>query len=278
MEPALYIVATPIGNLGDITHRAVAVLSQVDLVAAEDSRRTSQLLDAHGIDARLLPYHEHSAPTVAQGIVREIAAGRAIALVSDAGTPTISDPGYRLVRAVQDEGLPVVPIPGACAAIAALSATGLPSDRFCFEGFLPAKREARRARLKALERAEDTRIFYEAPHRIAETLDDCVSILGSEREAALARELTKRFETLRRGSLTALQDWVRDDPNQTRGEIVLLIGPNSDSAGEALDGQALQLLRDLAELVPARKAAKLMARYTGRPARELYDELLKDRD
>jgi 16S rRNA (cytidine1402-2'-O)-methyltransferase len=278
LEPALYIVATPIGNLGDITRRALEVLKDADLVAAEDSRRTGQLLDSQGISAKLLPYHEHSAPAVAERIVETIAAGQAVALVSDAGTPTISDPGYRLVRAVQDAGLLVVPVPGACAAIAALSAAGLPSDRFSFEGFLPAKQEARRERLKALKGSEGTRIFYEAPHRIAATLEDCVYVLGPEREAAIARELTKRFETLRRAPLGELLAWVQDDANQTRGEIVLLIGPGRDAADEALGPAARALLLDLADLVPARKAAKLMAKHTGLPARELYDELLKEKD
>jgi 16S rRNA (cytidine1402-2'-O)-methyltransferase len=278
LEPALYIVATPIGNLGDITRRALEVLAAADLVAAEDSRRTGQLLLAQGIEAKMLPYHEHSAPAVAERIVQTIAGGAAVALVSDAGTPTISDPGYRLVRAVQDAQLRVVPVPGACAAITALSAAGLPSDRFGFDGFLPARGEARRARLKELERALETRIFYEAPHRILETLEDCVAVLGAGREAALGRELTKRFETLRRGTLGALLAWVREDDNQARGEIVLLIGPAADQPEGALDQASLQLLRDLAALVPARKAAKLVARYTGRPARALYDELLKDRE
>ena len=278
MEPALYIVATPIGNLGDITRRALRVLAEADLIAAEDSRITGKLLDAEGIEARFLPYHEHSASTVAERIVAQIAAGKSVALVSDAGTPTISDPGYRLVRAVQNAGLAVVPVPGACAAIAALSGAGLPSDRFTFEGFLPAKREARRARLETLARAAETRVFYEAPHRILESLEDCVAVLGPEREAALARELTKRFETLRRASLGELRDWVRVDANQARGELVLVIAPDTTASDDALDSKTLSLLVDLADHVPARQAAKLIARYSGKPARALYEELLRHRE
>lgn len=278
MEPALYIVATPIGNLADITRRALEVLEAADVVAAEDSRRTGQLLAAHGIDTKQVPYHEHSAAVVAERLLQQVADGGVVALVSDAGTPTISDPGYRLVRAAQEAGLAVIPVPGPCAAIAALSAAGLPSDRFSFGGFLPVRGEARRARLEEHAHSRATQIFYEAPHRILETLEDCVAILGAGREAAMARELTKRFETLRRGTLGSLLEWVAQDDNQRRGEIVLLIGPAPEQPSGALDPATRQLLEDLAELVPARKAAKLLARYTGRPARSLYDELLRRRD
>ncbi|MEL7047127.1 MAG: 16S rRNA (cytidine(1402)-2'-O)-methyltransferase, partial [Pseudomonadota bacterium] len=258
MEPALYIVATPIGNLGDISRRAMEVLRDANTVAAEDTRRTGQLLSSLGISRPMLAYHEHSADSVAQRLVRAIAAGESVALVSDAGTPTISDPGYRLVRAVQEEGLAVVPVPGACALIAALSASGLPSDRFTFGGFLPAKRDARRQHLKSIAAADATQIFYEAPHRIQEALDDLVECLGADREAALARELTKRFETLRRGALGELRDWAAEDTNQARGELVVLVGPASRDE-ELLDEPALMnLLADLSDLVPARQAAKLL--------------------
>ncbi len=277
MEPALYIVATPIGNLGDISRRATEVLQAVSTVAADDTRRTGQLLSNLGISSSMLAYHEHSADSVAARIARTIAAGDSVALVSDAGTPTISDPGYRLVRAVQDAGLPVVPVPGACALIAALSASGLPSDRFSFGGFLPAKRDARRQRLKAIAASDATQIFYEAPHRIEEALDDLVDCCGADREAALARELTKRFETLRRGSLGELRDWVSQDSNQARGELVVLLGP-APGDEELLDEAAMMnLLVDLADLVPARQATKLLARHSRYSSRELYDALLKHR-
>ncbi|MEM9758205.1 MAG: 16S rRNA (cytidine(1402)-2'-O)-methyltransferase [Pseudomonadota bacterium] len=277
MEPALYIVATPIGNLGDITRRAMDVLREASTVAAEDTRRTGQLLANLGISRPLVAYHEHSADTVADRLVRAIAAGESVALVSDAGTPTISDPGYRLVRAVQEEGLAVVPIPGACALIAALSASGLPSDRFTFGGFLPAKRDARRQRLTGIAAADATQIFYEAPHRIEETLEDLVDCVGADREAALARELTKRFETLRRGSLGELRDWLADDTNQARGELVVLLGPPTREE-ELLDEPALMsLLADLSDLVSARQAAKLLARHSRHSSRDLYHALLRRR-
>lgn len=274
MEPALYIVATPIGNMGDLSRRAIEVLAGAVCVAAEDTRRTGQLLSMEGIKTRMLAYHEHSAPQIAEQLVARIAAGEAVALVSDAGTPTISDPGYRLVRAVQDAGLRVVPVPGACAAIAALSAAGLPSDRFAFEGFLPNRSEARRRRLEALAGAEATLIFYEAPHRVAATLEDMCAVFGDEREAALGRELTKSFETIRRASLAELRDWVAGDSNQSRGEIVLLLAPASDAAATEVDPALGELLQAMAAHMPARQAAKLLASYSGLASRELYDYLL----
>jgi 16S rRNA (cytidine1402-2'-O)-methyltransferase len=274
LEPALYIVATPIGNMGDLSRRALEVLASAACVAAEDTRRTGQLLSMEGIKTRMLAYHEHSAPQIAEQLVARIAAGEAVALVSDAGTPTISDPGYRLVRAVQDAGLRVVPVPGACAAIAALCAAGLPSDRFAFEGFLPNRSEARRRRLEALAGAQATLIFYEAPHRVAATLEDMCAVFGGEREAALGRELTKNFETIRRASLADLSDWVAADSNQSRGEIVLLLAPASGAAATEVDPALGELLQGMAAHMPARQAAKLLASYSGLSARELYDYLL----
>ena len=226
MEPALYIVATPIGNLADISARARIVLSEASVIAAEDTRRTGQLLGHEGISTSMVAYHEHSPPSVAASIVGRIAAGEAVALVCDAGTPTISDPGYRLVREVQDQGLAVVPIPGPCAAITALSAAGLPSDRFSFEGFLPNKAEARRRRLESLATAPATLIFYEAPHRLVACIEDLVQVMGPDREGAIARELTKRFETVRRGGLAELAAWVAADTNQSRGELVVMVAPS----------------------------------------------------
>lgn len=277
MEPALYIVATPIGNLGDITRRALQVLASCDLVAAEDTRRTGQLLRHEGIDTPLLAYHEHSDANVAMSIAQRIAAGESVALVSDAGTPMISDPGYRLVRAVQDAGHAVIPVPGACAAIAALSAAGLPSDRFSFEGFLPNRAEARKRRLEALAASPATLIFYEAPHRLKATLGDMQDVIGAEREAAVAREISKTYETIRRGSVAELSNWVAGDANQTRGEIVLLLGPAPRTTELVLDHQLATLLESMAEHMPARQAAKLVSAYSGLHSRQLYTYLLERR-
>lgn len=277
MEPALYIVATPIGHLGDLSRRALDVLRDAELIAAEDTRRTGQLLSLEGIATRMLAYHEHSAPAAAERLLETIRGGAAVALVSDAGTPTISDPGYRLVRAVQDAGLRVVPVPGACAAIAALSASGLPSDRFSFEGFLPNRGEARRKRLAQLVASSATQIFYEAPHRLEDTLADLCEIAGREREAALARELTKSFETIRRGPLGALADWVSADSNQRRGELVILLGPAPDGPAVSLDPALSALLVAMAEHMPARQAAKLLAAYSGLRSKDLYTHLIEQR-
>lgn len=273
MEPALYIVATPIGNLGDMSSRARSVLAGVSVIAAEDTRRTGQLLNHEGIDTPMVAYHEHSPASVAASIVERIANGEAVALVSDAGTPTISDPGYRLVRDVQDRGLVVVPIPGPCAAIVALSAAGLPSDRFAFEGFLPSKTQARKRRLEALSSAAATLIFYEAPHRLIACIEDLVQAMGPEREAAIGRELTKRFETVRRGRLDELAAWVGSDADQTRGELVVMVAPAPGGAAVTLDTELATLLRGMAEHMPPRKAAKLLSAYSGIASRELYEFL-----
>jgi 16S rRNA (cytidine1402-2'-O)-methyltransferase len=277
MEPALYIVATPIGNLGDLSRRALEVLREAELVAAEDTRRTGQLLQIEGIQSRMLAYHEHSTMAVAERLVERIASGAAIALVSDAGTPTISDPGYRLVRAVQDAGLPVVPVPGPCAAVAALSAAGLPCDRFAFEGFLPSRGAARRSRLEQLCQASATLIFYEAPHRLEAMLADLIQTMGEDREATLARELSKSFETIRRAPLAELAAWVAADSNQSRGEIVLLVGPAPARPTASLDPALAELLSGMAEHMPARQAAKLIASYSGLKTKQLYNYLLERR-
>lgn len=278
MEPALYPVATPIGNLADLSARARDTLAGVAVIAAEDTRHSRKLLSHAGIAASIIAYHEHSAAAVAERIVRRIAGGEPVALLSDAGTPCISDPGYRLVRAVQDAGLRVAPIPGACAAVTALSAAGLPGDRFRFEGFLPARRDARRQRLQELANTPVTLVFYEAPHRILAALEDCVELLGPAREAAIARELTKRFETIRRAPLALLRDAARADVNQSRGEIVLMLGPSPRDAAAEPAPELLQLLRGMAEHMPARTAAKLVAAYSGIKTRPLYERLVQRRD
>ena len=217
MESGLYIVATPIGNLGDITSRAIQVLQSVDLIAAEDTRHSRRLFQQFAIDTPCFAYHEFSDRGAQERVLTRLAQGEAVALVSDAGTPLISDPGFRLVRDVQEAGFRVFPVPGACAAIAALCVSGLPTDRFVFEGFLPAKAGARAARLLELAAEESTTIFYEAPHRIVDSLQAMVEAFGGDREAVLAREITKAYETVRRAPLVELAGFVAADSNQQRG-------------------------------------------------------------
>lgn len=274
MESALYIVATPIGNLEDITLRAVATLRGVDLIAAEDTRHTRRLLQHLQIDTPLTAYHEHSDDAVAQRLCERIVEGQSVALVSDAGTPLVSDPGYRLVRAAQARGVPVVPIPGACAVIAALSASGLPSDRFLFAGFLPARAAARQTRLSSLADETATLVFYEAPHRLQETLADLVECLGEEREAVLARELSKAFETIHRATLGELVEFVAADSNQRRGEIVLLVsGCAAQETG--VDVALAELMQALSTRMPPREAAALLSTYSGVRKNRLYSHWLE---
>lgn len=274
MDSGLYVVATPIGNLGDISQRAVAILKGVDLIAAEDTRHSQRLLQHYAIDTPVMAYHDHSDERPVQKICACLAGGGSVALVSDAGTPLISDPGYRLVRAVQDGGFIVRPVPGACAAIAALSASGLPTDRFLFEGFLPARAGARGNRLAGLARETATLIFYEAPHRVRECLQSMVEAFGAEREAVLAREVTKTFETLRRGSLADLLQFVAADSNQQKGEIVLLVAGQRDD-GLELTGEIASLLQRLAREMPAKTAAAVVAEWSGLRKKQLYDFLLE---
>ena len=276
MESALYVVATPIGNLADISARALAVLAEVDVIAAEDTRHSGQLLAHHNIRRPLQAYHDHSGPAAARRILERLDAGQSVALISDAGTPLVADPGYRLVRAVQDAGHRVVPIPGASALLAALCASGLPSDRFAFEGFLPARSEARRRRIAELAGAAHTLVFFEAPHRLLATLDDLVEVLGPEREAAVARELTKHFETLHRAPLAALRDWVAGDADQQRGEVVLLVD-RAPAVAVELDGALEQLLHGMAEHMPPKRAAALLAEFSGLRKKQLYERLLAAR-
>jgi 16S rRNA (cytidine1402-2'-O)-methyltransferase len=276
LESGLYIVATPIGNLGDISARALEVLRHADLVAAEDTRHSQRLLHHFGIDTPMLAYHDHSDERAATRILEQLHSGGIVALISDAGTPLISDPGFRLVRQAQDAGVSVVPVPGACAAIAALSASGLPTDRFLFEGFLPAKAGARAQRILELSAESATLVLYEAPHRLEATLVALLEGLGAEREAVLAREISKAFETIRRGSLEDLLAMVRADSNQQRGEIVLLIrGAESEAA--ASDPRLLQLLEAMAAEMPGKRAAALLAEYSGERKNTLYQYLLDQR-
>jgi len=277
VESGLYIVATPIGNLEDITSRAVAVLREVDLIAAEDTRHSQRLLQHCGIDNRLIPYHDHSDGRSQDRICEVLAGGGSVALISDAGTPLISDPGYRLVRDIQDRGYAVRPIPGPSAAIAALSVCGLATDSFRFEGFLPARPGTRKNSLKALADETATLVFYEAPHRIVDTLEAMLEVFGADREAVLAREITKTFETVRRAPLAELAQFVSSDSNQQRGEIVLIVAGRSGAVAE-LDAANARLLRALAAELPAKKAAALVAEHSGLRKKDLYNYLLSIKD
>jgi 16S rRNA (cytidine1402-2'-O)-methyltransferase len=264
----LYIVATPIGNLGDMTMRAREVLGSVDLIAAEDTRHTRQLLQAFGLQTPTIALHEHNEAHKAEGLLNELAAGKSIALVSDAGTPLISDPGFAVVAAARKAGHNVVAIPGACAAIAALSVAGLPTDRFVFEGFLPAKSSARRERLRELSSETRTLVFYEAPHRIVEVLADLKNEFGDERAATVSREITKRFESHYTGTLAELATRASADADMQRGEIVIVVAGAAPTA-TALDAdQVLHALLD--ELAPA-QAAKIAAKLTGVKRSDLYE-------
>jgi 16S rRNA (cytidine1402-2'-O)-methyltransferase len=265
----LFIVATPIGNLADLSARALETLRTVDAICAEDTRRTGQLLSHFGIGTPLLALHEHNEDAMAERIVARLQSGQSLALVSDAGTPLVSDPGYRLVKAARAAGVAVSPVPGACAAIAALSVAGLPSDRFAFEGFLPAKSAARRERLSKLAGEPRTLVFYESSHRIAESLADLVQALGPERPATVARELTKLFETVLDGTLADVLAQVQADDNQRKGEFVVMVqGAGEDESARIAEGRRVYAL--LNAHLPPSTAAKLAAEITGAPRKALY--------
>lgn len=271
---ALYIVATPIGNLADISARAIEVLSSVDLIAAEDTRHSKYLLQHHGIEASTISLHEHNEQQRSELLLSRIAAGESIALISDAGTPLISDPGFRLVNMAREQGIKVVPIPGACAVITALSASGLSAERFAFEGFLPPKSTARRQVLEKLANEPRTLIFYESPKRMVASLQDMLAVFGADRKACLARELTKMFETIVTLPLAELVEVVINDPNHQKGEIVLLIEGQSTvvDSDEAEQARVLQIL--LAE-VPLKQAASITASILGIKKNKAYDMALK---
>ena len=265
----LHVVATPIGNLGDLSPRAQAVLRGVAAICAEDTRRSGQLLAHFGIATPLLALHEHNEDAIAQRVVARLLAGDSLALVSDAGTPLVSDPGYRLVRAARAAGVRVSPVPGACAAIAALSVAGLASDRFAFEGFLPSRAAARRERLRALVSEPRTLVFYESSHRIVETLEDMAATFGGDRPAVLARELTKLFETVLDGGLSDLLAAVQADDNQRKGEFVLVVqGAGEDADARLAEGRRVYAL--LSAQLPPSAAARLAAEITGAPRKALY--------
>ena len=265
----LFVVATPIGNLGDFSARGREVLASVAAICAEDTRRSGQLLAHYGISTPLLALHEHNEDAIAQRIVTRLLAGDSLALVSDAGTPLVSDPGFRLVKAAREAGVQVSPIPGASALVAALSVAGLPSDRFIFEGFLPAKSKARREHLQSLAAEPRTLIFYESSHRIEEALDDAVAAFGADRPAVMARELTKLFETVLDGTLAQLSERVRADPDQRKGEFVLLVhGAGEDADARIAEGR--RVYATLARHLPPSTAAKLASELSGAPRKALY--------
>ena len=265
----LFVVATPIGNLGDFSARGREVLASVAAICAEDTRRSGQLLAHYGISTPLLALHEHNEDAIAQRIVTRLLAGDSLALVSDAGTPLVSDPGFRLVRAAREAGIQVSPIPGASALVAALSVPGLPSDRFIFEGFLPAKSKARREHLQSLAAEPRTLIFYESSHRIEEALGDAVAAFGADRPAVMARELTKLFETVLDGTLAQLSERVRADPDQRKGEFVLLVqGAGEDADAKVAEGRRVYAV--LAKHLPPSTAAKLASELSGAPRKALY--------
>ncbi|RDJ16023.1 16S rRNA (cytidine(1402)-2'-O)-methyltransferase [Rhizobium grahamii] len=271
LEPALYLVATPIGNLGDITLRALETLAGADVLACEDTRVTRVLLDRFGIQNRPYAYHEHNADEAGPRLLQALEAGKSVALVSDAGTPLVSDPGYRLAQNAIEAGYRVVPIPGASAPLAALVGSGLPNDAFLFAGFLPTKDKARRDRLAEFEAVPATLMFFESPHRIAATLTAAADVLGGDRAASVCRELTKTFEEFRRGTLAELAAHYADVDN-VKGEIVLVIGPPPERAVEAADVDAI--LADLAKTLPTSKAAAEASKLTGISKKELYQRLL----
>jgi 16S rRNA (cytidine1402-2'-O)-methyltransferase len=270
----LYVVATPIGNLEDISARALKVLAAVDVVAAEDTRHSGTLLSHFGIGAKLISLHDHNEAERAPVLVGRLLAGESVALISDAGTPLISDPGFDLVRAARAAGVTVTPIPGASALVAALSVSGLPTDRFVFEGFLPQKATARRERLAALASESRTLVFYESVHRIQESLQDMAAAFGPERLGVLARELTKLHEGVREASLQALAAWAASDPASGKGEVVVMVAGAAAQEGAAVDAEVERVLKLLLAELPVKQAAALAAEISGRKKNELYDRAL----
>lgn len=268
----LYLVATPIGNLHDITQRAIAVLSQVDIIAAEDTRHSQRLLSHLGISKKLQAYHEHNEDQVTPKLIDALENNQSIGLISDAGTPLISDPGYRLVSQAQERQVPVVPVPGVCAAIAALSAVGLATDAFTFEGFPPAKQGARLHFFEQLAGQRRTMIFYVSCHRILDTLIDMQQVFGAQRRVGFAREISKTFETIRRLPLCELIDWVQADENQRKGEIVLVLEGNTEDESDAgrIDAYLSILLAEL----PLKQAVKLAVKLTGEHKNDVYKRAL----
>ncbi len=269
----LTIVATPIGNLDDMVPRAVQTLQSASLIACEDTRQSKKLLSQFRIDKPCISYHDHAHRKVIDGLLKRLQDGEDIALISDAGTPLVSDPGYRIVAEARNRGISVVPVPGACAAIAALIVSGLPTDSFYFGGFLPAKSSQRKSALAAIKSKTETLIFYEAPHRIAATLQDAIDVLGADRQAFVGREISKTFETYLQGNMAELHAQVTEDSNQQRGEIVLVINGTKEKVqtGSVDTEKVLSLL---IEELPASKAASLAAKICGVERKSLYQMAL----
>lgn len=274
----LYVVATPIGNLGDMTLRAIETLKQVDVIAAEDTRHSSGLLSHFGISKKMMAVHEHNEQQSAQMLLQRIQQGEHVALITDAGTPGISDPGAVVVDVLISNGVKVVPIPGASAVIAALSASGIVGNGFMFVGFLPASGAQRRKKLEKLQALEVTLVFYEAPHRIVECVQDLAKILGGDRRITIARELTKTFETIHRCALSEAGAWLAHDANQQRGEFVLLVEPPPLQELLEVDQAAERVLRLLLDALPLKQAAKLASEITGAKKNALYDMALTIKD
>jgi len=276
-EPGtLHIVATPIGNLSDISQRALDVLNQVDLIAAEDTRHSGKLLSHYGIKTKMYALHDHNEKQKAQYILDRIAQGENIALISDAGTPLISDPGYNLVNLAREQEVNVVPVPGPSAVITALSAAGLPTDKFMFAGFLPVKAQAKANELATLQKADFTCVYYESPRRILDTLAAVSESLGPDRELVLAKELTKHFESFVKGNAENVIDWLNEDQDRQQGEMVLMISPNKQETGLNPDAEAL--LRLLIEELPTKKAAAVTAKMFDLKKNDLYKLALSWQD
>lgn len=276
---SLYLVATPIGHLGDITYRAVEVLAAVQLIAAEDTRHSKRLLQHYSINTPCISLHEHNESSRIDKILKQLELGHSVALISDAGTPLISDPGYLLVREVRKAGYPVVPIPGACALIAALTASGLPTDRFCFEGFLPAKKGALKNKLLSLQGESRTMIFYESVHRVVATLDVMRAVFGDNREAVVAREITKTYETICDGTLAFLSEWITADKNQQRGEYVLIVkGCSPDVFQSAKLHQLETYLPIMLSELSLKQSVALLVELLDLPKKQVYAAALALRD
>jgi 16S rRNA (cytidine1402-2'-O)-methyltransferase len=270
----LYIVATPIGNLDDITYRAVQVLKEVDAIAAEDTRHSKKLMQHLGVTTPLVALHEHNENALSEKIIKRLERGESLALISDAGTPLISDPGFPLVNQAHKAGLKIIPVPGASSVLAALSVSGLPTDRFVFEGFLPSKKTARQNRLRELEKETRTLILFETPHRITVALADLAEVLGEDREIFIARELTKTHEEVKRSSVGQVLEAASSGALQERGEFVLVLAGNGNKKS-AIDDQALKIFDLLLEELPLKTSASLASKITGLKRKDFYNEGLK---
>ncbi len=268
MNGALYVVATPIGNLADISARALEILAQVDLIAAEDTRHSRRLLQHYHIRTPCVPYHDHNEQRATAQLLERLQQGQSLALISDAGTPLINDPGYRLTVEAHRHRIPVVPVAGPCALIAALSVSGLPTDRFVFEGFLASRASARRARINALIDEPRTIVFYASPHQVTDSFADLCEIFGRQRRACLAREISKRFETIRSGNLGELQDFIQADDNQQKGEFVICLAGAEEHQED--NRESRRILAILLANAPLSQAVAMARKITGEPRNKLY--------